>query len=464
MVRISYEQFKKLLEKYEKFDENVLVAMQKEFGKSRINLYFDRLFHEVDVEKSEELSLKYAAYFEQDMSCEDNSDKVSSSDVDVVGSIFNIAARYDVMSIDFEREQGLYLKEGNARLKVLALNDDVLFPDLDLAKIFASIRSMDQLELLKRVRRLPFVLKNESIFKNQRGDIKKYLNMCLNGIPSLDELAASFPNLDFNDLEVMSIEEYNDQMELLIRYITAKDNFYNRNLKLVISIAKKNNFSSTFPFEDIIEEGNLGLIKAVNRYDASWDNKFSTYAIWWIRQSIYRAYADKSDIIRKPVHYFDKLVAYKSFVSKFFSENNYEPSVSEIAKGMGISKDAVFDLIFYNSDIVSLETPVMNSDGDSDNYLGDFIPADNVDVAEEVMSNIFYEDVMELLGNNFNMRENQILCCRMGLNSDQKVYTLQEVGDMFGITRERVRQIEGKSLKKLKRLLKLKNYTSNRED
>lgn len=464
MVRISYDQFKKLLERYDKFDENVLLAMQKEFGKSRINLYFDRLFHEVDVEKSEELSLKYAAYFEQDMSCEDNSDKVSSSEADVVSSIFNSAARYEVMSIDFEKEQGFYLKEGNDRLKVLSLNDDVLFPDLDLAKIFVSIRSMDQLELLRKVRRLPFVLRNESIFKDQRGDMKKYLNMCLNGIPSLEELAASFPNLDFNVDEVMSVEEYNDQMELLIRYVTAKNNFYNRNLKLVISIAKKNQYGSGLPFEDIIEEGNLGLIKAVNRYDASWGNKFSTYAIWWIRQSICRAYADKSNIIRKPVHYFEKLVAYKSFVNKYFSENNCEPSVSEIADGMGISENAVLDLIFNNSDIISLETPVINNDGDSDNYLGDFIPADNVDIAEEVMSNIFCDEVMGLLSSNFNKRENEILRCRMGLNSEQKVYTLQEVGEKLGITRERVRQIEGKSLKRLKKLLKKKNYTSYRGD
>lgn len=463
MVKINYEQFKKILEKYDNFDENVLLAMQKEFGKNRINLYFDRLFHEVDVENSEELSLKYAAYFEQDVLFEDASDKVSNFNSDVIGSIINGVAKFEVMNIDFEKEQGRYLKEGNNKLTIISLKDEVLFPDLNLAKIFVSIKSMDQLEVLRKVRKLPFSLGNESIFKDQMKDMKKYLNMCLNGIPTLEELIYNFPNLDFNVDEVMSLEEYNEQMELLIKYIEAKNNFYNRNLKLVISIAKKHQFNSSMPFEDVIEEGNLGLIKAVNKYDPGLGNKFSTYAIWWVRQAICRAYADKSSIIRKPVHYYEKLIKYKTFINKFVSENGYEPSVDEIANGMGINRDLVFDLIFYNGDIISLETPILNGNNDSDSFLGDFIKADNVNIDEEVLSNIFYDEVIGLLNDNFNKREIQILSYRMGLNSDERIYTLQDVGDMFGITRERVRQIEGKAKKRLKRLLRQKNYINNKD-
>ena len=236
----------------------------------------------------------------------------------------------------------------------------------------------------------------------------------------------------------------------------AQEHLVRANVRLVISVAKKY-IGRGVPFLDLIQEGNIGLIRATNKFEYQRGHKFSTYATWWIRQAVSRAVADQGRTIRVPVHMGDQLNRMRRFQLQLTQELGRDPSIAELAIGMETTPDKVEDLMEISRRPVSLEAPI---DEDGDSTFGDFVEDVNSPApADEVASLLLHEQLDEAL-DRLPPREAQILRLRYGLE-DGRVYTLEEVGQTIGVTRERVRQLEAQALNRLRQSsarVKLRDY------
>lgn len=316
--------------------------------------------------------------------------------------------------------------------------------DIEVREIDLSVPEGTNIEdpvrmYLKEIGKVPLLSADEEV------ELAKEMELGDNALEQLEELG--------DDID----EETKKELDAIVaRGDAAKKKLAEANLRLVVSIAKRY-VGRGMLFLDLIQEGNLGLIKAVEKFDYNKGYKFSTYATWWIRQAITRAIADQARTIRIPVHMVETINKLIRVSRQLLQELGREPSPEEIAEEMEVPVERVREILKISQEPVSLETPIGEEE---DSHLGDFIQDENVPVpAEAAASTLLREQLGEVL-TTLTEREQKVLKLRFGLEDDRS-RTLEEVGREFNVTRERIRQIEAKALRKLRhpsRSRKLRDY------
>ena len=280
-------------------------------------------------------------------------------------------------------------------------------------------------------------------------------------VPAVESVAIDDPvKVYLKEIGRVPLLSPEEEIDLAIRISegdeSAKKRLSEANLRLVVSIAKRY-LGRGMQFLDLIQEGNLGLIKAVEKFDYTKGYKFSTYATWWIRQAITRAIADQARTIRIPVHMVETINKVKKVSSQLLHTNGHEPTADEIALELDMPVDKVREIMRVAQEPVSLETPIGEEE---DSHLGDFIPDDDAPAPADAASHILLKEQLAEVLDTLTPREEKVLRLRFGLE-DGRSRTLEEVGKEFNVTRERIRQIEAKALRKLRhpsRSKKLKDF------
>ena len=351
----------------------------------------------------------------------------SNFDVEKVDQLYALLERENVEVMEEADDEGFTLTESNADQFESALSAEGVAID-DPVKVY-----------LKEIGRVPLLTPEEEV------------NLALT-IKAGSEAKKKYDA----DPDALSEEEKAACLKAIKKGVAARKRLSEANLRLVVSIAKRY-VGRGMQFLDLIQEGNLGLIKAVEKFDHTKGFKFSTYATWWIRQAITRAIADQARTIRIPVHMVETINKVKKVSSQLLHEQGKEPTAEEIAERLEMSVDKVREIMRVAQEPVSLETPIGEEE---DSHLGDFIPDDEAPVPAEVASHTLLREQLSEVLDTLTEREEKVLRLRFGL-VDGRPRTLEEVGKEFNVTRERIRQIEAKALRKLRhpsRSKKLKDF------
>ena len=352
-------------------------------------------------------------------------------------TLAEIMEAFSETELDKDQVENLYETLGNLGIEVIENKTDKV--DIDFAQDDLDLDDLD-----------------ESIVKDDTPMEIEEIDLSLPKGISIDDPVRMY----LKEIGKIPLLKPHEEVELARRMHEgdelAKQRLVEANLRLVVSIAKRY-VGRGMLFLDLIQEGNLGLIKAVEKFDYVKGFKFSTYATWWIRQAITRAIADQARTIRIPVHMVETINKLIRVSRQLLQELGRDPKPEEIAKEMDMTEDKVREIMKIAQDPVSLETPIGEEE---DSHLGDFIPDDDAPApAEAAAYSLLKEQIEDVLG-SLNEREQKVLKLRFGLE-DGRARTLEEVGKEFDVTRERIRQIEAKALRKLRhpsRLKLLKNF------
>lgn len=313
----------------------------------------------------------------------------------------------------------------------------------------ASIKVMESKELIEEIKKVPEVKPEELRTKKLTEGLDQ---STLDSVQIYLKEIGKVPLLNFaEEVDLAKRIEKGDK--------AARERLTSANLRLVVSIAKKYvGRSANLTLLDLIQEGNLGLFKAVEKFDYHKGYKFSTYATWWIRQAITRALADQSRTIRIPVHMVETISKYTQTKRRLLQDLGREPMPEEVAAEMGVEVEKVRQIMKISQETVSLESPI--GDDDEDSTLGEFIEDEKSILPSQIAARKLLRDQLRSILDELSPREQKILAMRFGLD-DGVTHTLEEVGKEFGVTRERIRQIEAKALEKIRKhrhLPKLKGY------
>ena len=415
------------------------------YGYENIENYFTELL--LQTKNPSYLKKKYEFFYniidDNSLSIDDKNEDFDVQYNDAFQIYLKDIGQYPLLSRNEEKRIFKLLSDLKEKFSIFSFNENNNLDFVDAPTMIASIKNINDKKRLAKLSKYLgtddkiLIQKYIKIWEEING--KKKENIILPDKKTIkNKLGINLTNKGYD------YDLFDKQIEYALMYCNNREYIYNCNLRLVVSIAKKyRNFS--FPIEDRVSEGNIGLMKTVAKFDYTKGYKFSTYATWWIRQSITRAMADQARAIRIPVHLLELINRIFAVKRDFMQKYNREPSNEEIAEILNTTPEKIEDAIMVSVEPTSYDIPVKE---DEDTSFRDFIP-DRAESTENIVFNSSLGDDINKILESLNPREQEVIKLRYGLGGKNPM-TLEDVGKKFGVTRERVRQIEGKALRKLK--------------
>ena len=466
---MDYENFKQELEKVDIVDEKKYNELVNKYGKRRIDTLFERYINDINIPDDDKKYFRTSYYMEQ-IEMDDMEQFVDEREQNSIeqmnNSVFNIGHFDDEDNQSSSRlassyvtsknndSVGIYLKEiGQIPLLTLEKEQEIAMNLLELKNAKAK-EKINEDELDKELIAIGYNKTIDRKYESRRKQ-SRYLEKTLIQLNSKKDLLIQKKKSSKDQAEVNAlikeIEEKIEKIEKLKKKLDIQRDYqYNfekltdSNLRLVVSIAKRY-VGHGVSLLDLIQEGNAGLIKAIEKFDVTKGYKLSTYATWWIRQAISRSIADQGKTIRIPVHMTENINQVIRIERQLTQELGRTPTTKELAMKTGFKEERIRDIFKYNQDPVSLSTPIGE---DEDSSLGDFIPDEESSVENVTYDSLLKDAFAEILP-TLAPREEKVIRLRFGID-DGRTRTLEEVGQEFQVTRERIRQIEAKALRKLR--------------
>ena len=446
------------LENMDLSNDNYFLLIDK-YGYENIENYFTELL--LQTKNPSYLKKKYEFFYniidDNSLSIDDKSEDFDVQYNDAFKLYLKDIGQYPLLSRNEEKRIFKLLSDLKEKFNIFSLNENNNLVFVDATTMIASIKNINDKKRLAKLSKYLgtddkiLIQKYIKIWEEINGK-KKEIIILPDKKTIKNKLGINLTNKGYD------YDLFDKQIEYALMYCNNREYIYNCNLRLVVSIAKKyRNFS--FPIEDRVSEGNIGLMKAIEKFDYTKGYKFSTYATWWIRQAITRAIADQSRTIRIPVHMFDSIKKMNDVNRLLVMETGKEPTNEEIAKIMNVPVEKIEEM--KKTDIVPTSLDVTINEED-DSYLKDFIPSTDPGPEAINFNNSLRESLIEVLS-FLTPRERKVLEYRYGINGGKSM-TLEEIGAIFGVTRERIRQVESKALRKLKhpsRAKYLKDYIND---